>query len=92
MLAGVLPESLTGAGPAHAGGQGAARRGGSIPVNTGGCMLARGHPLGAGGVAQSNELVTQLRGEAGRRQVEGARTGLAYNAGVMSCCVTILSS
>lgn len=71
--------------------EGATRIGGSIPVNTGGGLLARGHPLGASGVAQINELVTQLRGEAGRRQVEGARTGLAYNAGVMSCCVTILS-
>lgn len=72
--------------------EGATRIGGRIPVNTSGGLLARGHPLGATGLAQIAEIVTQLRGEAGARQVEGARVGLTYNAGVMSCCVTILAN
>lgn len=72
--------------------EGATRIGGRIPVNTGGGLLARGHPLGATGIAQIVEVVTQLRGEAGRRQVEDANVGLTYNAGVMSCCVTVLSN
>jgi len=51
--------------------------GGRIPVNTGGGLLSRGHPLGASGCAQINEIVQQLRGQAGPRQVEGAKVGLA---------------
>jgi len=51
--------------------------GGRIPVNTGGGLLSRGHPLGATGCAQINEIVQQLRGQAGPRQVEGAKVGLA---------------
>src|SRR3546814_3729853 len=66
--------------------------GGRIPVNTGGGLLARGHPLGATGLAQMAEVVTQLRGEADARQVDGANVGLTYNAGVMSACVTILAN
>jgi len=50
-------------------------------VNPSGGLLSRGHPLGATGVAQAVELVTQLRGEAGPRQVEGAKVGLAHVAG-----------
>lgn len=55
--------------------------GGRIPVNTSGGLVRKGHPIGATGVAQLVELVEQLRGEAGERQVEGARIGLAENGG-----------
>ncbi|MEJ2205097.1 MAG: thiolase domain-containing protein [Gemmatimonadota bacterium] len=55
--------------------------GGQIPVNTSGGLKAKGHPVGATGVAQTIEIFEQLRGEAGDRQVEGARTGLAQNMG-----------
>jgi len=55
--------------------------GGPIPVNTSGGLVGRGHPIGATGVAQVVELVLQLRGEAGERQVGGARIGVAQNAG-----------
>ncbi len=55
--------------------------GGSQPVNTSGGLMSRGHPLGATGCAQVVELVTQLRGRAGGRQVAGARTAMAVNCG-----------
>jgi acetyl-CoA acetyltransferase len=55
--------------------------GGRIPVNTSGGLLSRGHPIGATGLAQIVEVVAQLRGDAERRQVSGARLGLAQNAG-----------
>jgi acetyl-CoA acetyltransferase len=54
---------------------------GRIPVNTGGGLLNRGHPLGATGVAQVVELSDQLNGRAGARQVSGARTALAHISG-----------
>ena len=54
---------------------------GKIPVNTSGGLKSKGHPVGATGVAQVAEIVTQLRGEAGDRQVRGAKTGLAQNMG-----------
>jgi len=60
---------------------GATTLGGRLPVNTSGGLISRGHPLGATGVAQIYELVTQLRGEAGKRQVEGAKLGMAENGG-----------
>lgn len=60
---------------------GATRLGGQQPVNTSGGLECRGHPIGASGLAQIVELGIQLRGEAGRRQVEGARLGLAENGG-----------
>jgi acetyl-CoA acetyltransferase len=60
---------------------GATRLGGDKPVNTSGGLECRGHPIGASGLAQIHEIVTQLRGEAGNRQVEGARIGLAENGG-----------
>ena len=60
---------------------GATKLGGRIPVNTGGGLLGRGHPLGATGCAQIVEIADQLRGRAGARQVEGARIGLAQNSG-----------
>jgi len=55
--------------------------GGKIPVNTSGGLKAKGHPVGATGVAQVVEITKQLRGEAGSRQVEGARVGLTQNMG-----------
>lgn len=60
---------------------GATRLGGRIPVNTSGGLLARGHPIGATGLAQVVEVVDQLRGMAGARQVPDARIALAHNAG-----------
>jgi acetyl-CoA C-acetyltransferase len=55
--------------------------GGRLPVNTSGGLKAKGHPVGATGVAQAVEITTQLRGEAGQRQVEGARVGLTQTMG-----------
>jgi acetyl-CoA C-acetyltransferase len=55
--------------------------GGKFPVNTSGGLKARGHPIGATGVAQIVELVLQLRGDAEKRQVDGAEKGLAVNIG-----------
>lgn len=55
--------------------------GGRAPVNPSGGLLAKGHPVGATGIAQLFELVTQLRGESGARQVEHARIGVAENGG-----------
>lgn len=55
--------------------------GGRLPVNTSGGLLARGHPIGATGLAQLTELYWQLTDQAGARQVPGARLGLAQNAG-----------
>ncbi|MFO1376981.1 MAG: thiolase family protein [Steroidobacteraceae bacterium] len=60
---------------------GATRLGGRVPVNTSGGLLRKGHPVGATGLAQIAEVVTQLRGRAGARQVEGARIGLCHNGG-----------
>jgi len=61
--------------------QGDFRIGGRAPVNPSGGLLAKGHPVGATGIAQLYELVTQLRGEAGPRQVENARMAIAENGG-----------
>lgn len=60
---------------------GATTLGGKMPVNISGGLESRGHPIGATGLAQIYELVTQLRGEAGQRQVHGARLALAENGG-----------
>ena len=60
---------------------GATTLGGKKPVNTSGGLECRGHPIGASGLAQIHELALQLRGDAGQRQVEGARLGLAENGG-----------
>ncbi len=54
---------------------------GKIPVNTSGGLKSKGHPVGATGIAQVHELVTQLRGDAGKRQVENAGVGLSQNMG-----------
>ncbi|MGP0091810.1 MAG: thiolase family protein [Xanthobacteraceae bacterium] len=61
--------------------RGETRLGGRIPVNTSGGLVSKGHPIGATGAIQIHELVTQLRGEAGGRQVEGARFAAAENGG-----------
>jgi len=55
--------------------------GGKLPVNTSGGLKSKGHPVGATGVAQVIEIARQLRGEAGPRQVKGARVGLTQNMG-----------
>ena len=71
--------------------------GGRVPVNPSGGLLSRGHPVGASGVAQVVEIVWQLRGEAGKRQVEKARVGLAQIMGgnkegdTRACTVHIFS-
>jgi acetyl-CoA acetyltransferase len=71
--------------------------GGRVPVNPSGGLESKGHPIGASGLAQVFELVAQLRGEAGSRQVEGARIAVAENGGGLHgieeavACVTILS-
>ncbi|MBI5014811.1 MAG: thiolase family protein [Deltaproteobacteria bacterium] len=78
--------------------EGATQLGGRVPVNPSGGLLSRGHPPGATGLAQVFEVVTQLRGEAGSRQVEGARVGLAHCMGgdkaadTKSCTVLVLSA
>jgi acetyl-CoA acetyltransferase len=64
--------------------------GGSIPFNTDGGLIARGHPGGPTGLAMVHEVVQQLRGEAGDRQVEGARRALAHLVGGGSVCTVNL--
>lgn len=61
--------------------------GGRIPFSTDGGLLSRGHPLGPTGLAQVHETVLQLRGAAGPRQVEGARTGLLHMVGIGGVCL-----
>jgi acetyl-CoA acetyltransferase len=61
--------------------QGTTKLGGKLPINTSGGLESRGHPIGASGMAQIHEIVTQLRGEAGKRQAEGVRLGLTENGG-----------
>tara|TARA_B110000503_G_scaffold140694_1_gene232233 strand:- start:303 stop:1550 length:1248 start_codon:yes stop_codon:yes gene_type:complete len=78
--------------------QGETTIGGRIPFNPSGGLESKGHPIGATGLGQVFELVTQLRGEAGPRQVPGARMALAENGGGLygieeaTCCITILES
>jgi len=65
---------------------GATSLGGRIPVNVSGGLLSKGHPLGATGIANIYEVTTHLRGEAGGRQVEGAKIGLTHVVGMGSAC------
>lgn len=65
---------------------GATALGGKIPVNVSGGLLSKGHPLGATGIANIYEITTHLRGEAGARQVEGARIGMTHVVGAGSAC------
>ncbi|MEM1187162.1 MAG: thiolase family protein [Pseudomonadota bacterium] len=75
---------------------GATRLGGSLPINTSGGLVSKGHPVGATGLSMIAELTEQLRGEAGNRQVPGAHTALAENGGGVvgfdeaACSVVIL--
>jgi acetyl-CoA acyltransferase len=77
---------------------GATRLGGRLPINVSGGLLSKGHPVGATGAIQIFELVTQLRHEAGERQVEHARLALAENGGGFhgleeaACVVTMLEA
>ncbi|MFC8045320.1 lipid-transfer protein [Nocardia sp. NPDC057353] len=64
--------------------------GGRVVTNPSGGLLSKGHPLGATGLAQCAELVWQLRGSAGDRQVEGARIALQHNLGLGGACVVSL--
>jgi acetyl-CoA acetyltransferase len=66
---------------------GATALGGRIPFSTDGGLIARGHPGGPTGLAQIHETVTQLRHEAGDRQVDSAQTGLCHMVGAGSVCV-----
>ncbi|WP_147531638.1 lipid-transfer protein [Bacillus marasmi] len=61
--------------------------GGKYVINPSGGLMSKGHPLGATGLAQATELVWHLRGDAGSRQVEGARTALQHNLGLGGACV-----
>jgi len=63
--------------------------GGKVPVNPSGGLKAKGHPIGATGAAQIAEIVTQLRGEAGPRQVGGARTGVTHTLGGNTATVLV---
>jgi acetyl-CoA acetyltransferase len=65
---------------------GAPWRGGRIPVNVSGGLLSKGHPIGATGIANIFEVATHLRGEAGDRQIDGARVGLTHVIGLASAC------
>jgi sterol carrier protein 2 len=64
--------------------------GGKVVTNPSGGLLSKGHPLGATGLAQCFELTHQLRGTAGARQVEGARTALQHNLGLGGACVVTM--
>jgi acetyl-CoA acyltransferase len=61
-------------------------RDGSTPVNVSGGLLSKGHPIGATGIANLYEVATHLRGEAGDRQIQGARVGLTHVIGLASAC------
>ncbi len=64
--------------------------GGQVVTNPSGGLLSKGHPLGATGLAQCAELVWQLRGEAGKRQVDDAKVGLQHNLGLGGACVVTM--
>ena len=61
--------------------------GGKWVVNPSGGLISKGHPLGATGLAQCSELTWQLRGDADKRQVEGAKVGLQHNIGLGGAAV-----
>src|SRR3954452_12207487 len=65
---------------------GATRRNGKMPVNVSGGLESKGHPIAATGIANVWEIATHLRGEAGDRQIEGAKVGLAHVIGLGSAC------
>jgi acetyl-CoA acetyltransferase len=61
-------------------------RDGKTPVNVSGGLLSKGHPIGATGIANLYEVATHLRGEAGARQIDGAKVGLTHVIGLASAC------
>jgi len=61
--------------------------GGKVVVNPSGGLISKGHPLGATGLAQCSELTWQLRGDADKRQVEGAKVALQHNIGIGGAAV-----
>lgn len=63
--------------------------GGRVPVNTSGGLKAKGHPVGATGVAQAYEMYLQLTGQADKRQVKGAKVGLTHNVGGSGATATV---
>lgn len=65
---------------------GAPMRDGKLPVNVSGGLLSKGHPIGATGIANLYEVATHLRGEAGDRQIDGAKVGLTHVIGLASAC------
>jgi acetyl-CoA acyltransferase len=65
---------------------GAPMRDGKTPVNVSGGLLSKGHPIGATGIANLYEVATHLRGEAGARQIDGAKVGLTHVIGLASAC------
>ncbi|MBW1668275.1 MAG: thiolase family protein [Deltaproteobacteria bacterium] len=75
---------------------GATKLEGTIPVNTSGGLVSKGHPVGSTGLSMIYEIISQLRGEAGARQVRNAKIGLTENGGGVisteefSCCINIL--
>lgn len=71
--------------------EGHTARDGKIPINTSGGLKAKGHPIGATGLSQIYEVVTQLRGEAGERQVKNPEIGLTHNIGgtAATCVINI---
>jgi len=64
--------------------------GGKVVVNPSGGLISKGHPLGATGLAQCSELVWQLRGEAEKRQVKGAKVALQHNLGLGGAAVVTM--
>jgi acetyl-CoA acetyltransferase len=61
-------------------------RDGQTPVNVSGGLISKGHPIGATGIANVYEVATHLRGEAGDRQIEGAKVGMTHVIGLGSAC------
>jgi acetyl-CoA acetyltransferase len=70
--------------------EGVTALGGRVPVNVSGGLLSKGHPLGATGIANMYEVALHLRGEAGARQVEGAKVGLTHVVGLGTACAVHL--
>ena len=64
--------------------------GGKVVVNPSGGLISKGHPLGATGLAQASELTWQLRGEADKRQVDGAKVALQHNLGLGGAAVVAM--
>ncbi len=86
-------EGLRLCGPGRAGeliNSGAVTYGGSVVVNPSGGLISKGHPLGATGLAQCSELTWQLRGNAAKRQVEGAKIALQHNLGLGGAAVVTM--